>query len=172
MKEVGLSSHPTNIDFSKFKVNLFKHEITEIMLAPPVCASNHALDLFCPTSSLLFITWGSSSPQLDTSDSTTWKMQDRHYLRLMTCWRFWWKNKLSLKWSAFYKPSLLALLCLLWLPLCLGRPEIQIKHMLSKQHILTANCALTNRVIAKKHASERICNPSDSLSSKGIWVHF
>lgn len=37
------------------------------------------------------------------------------------------KNKWSLKLSAFYKPSLLALLCLLWLLLCLGLPETQTK---------------------------------------------
>lgn len=65
---------------------------------PPVCASNHALDLFCPTSSLLFITWGSSSPQLDTNDSATRKMQDRRYLRLKTCWRFRWK-KINCLWN-------------------------------------------------------------------------
>lgn len=45
---LGLSFHQRNIDFLRFKVNLFIHKIADMMLAPPVCANNHAHVIACP----------------------------------------------------------------------------------------------------------------------------
>lgn len=86
--------------FSRFKVNLSIHKMMEIMLALTACATMPMIFLLAafhhssplsPTSSLLLTTGVLLLPELGTSDSTAWKVQRRYYLRLITCWRFWWR---------------------------------------------------------------------------------
>lgn len=57
--------------------------------------------------------------------------------------------------AALYKPSILALPCLLWLPSFLGLPEIKIKYKLSKQY----SCKLCTYKY-RKHVSTIKCNIS------------
>lgn len=80
------------------------------MLAVAIDALKHALD--------------DLSHQLDTSGPT----HERHRAQNAP---FLTHDVSGLSEKYVNTPSLLALLCLLWLPLCLGRPETQIKCALS-----------------------------------------